>query len=337
MHYLDLKKTNSRSIPLAYDINDPDVILWLNDEKPEKKSHSGFSIDDLKDLHGVNSKKKNELLRIMNDAIKKDVECIAGETEKVNELYKKVKNYKEQKNKIDIGGTFQPIPFMNNERITMKISAQSGSGKSTFIANLVKSWHQRFKNGRVFLISSKLDTTDKSEPLNNIFVKKNGKKVNLIQRVIVEDLADGLPDMSELKDCLVIFDDYSGFSTITRQEQQPNGKMKNVKIKLNDLVKDLINKILCEGRASNTSIILANHALNDGRNSKYELSECQYYVLFGSGSTYHSLKYLLKNYIGMGENEIKHIKKTESRWTMLHRNTPMYCIEEHSAYMVGDE
>jgi tRNA uridine 5-carbamoylmethylation protein Kti12 len=207
-------------------------------------------------------------------------------------------------------GMVQLIPTYNgaNERNTLYIAGQSGSGKSTFAANYAKEYKKKFPKDNLVLISPK-EEDEVLDRLNPIRITPN--EHNFIDEE--EKLT-----MDELQDSLVIFDDYEGIID------------RNIK----KSVMDLRDQILTLGRSKRISIVVISHLLTDNKNTKIPITESQYVIFFPNGGLNYQILRFLKSYCGMGNKEAKEILKIPSRWICLHKNFPMYLISKDSAKLL---
>ena len=58
-------------------------------------------------------------------------------------------------------------------------------------------------------------------------------------------------------------------------------------------------------------------------------------VIFPSGLGGRSIKYLLDNYFGLDKDQIKKIKKLNSRWVQINKGFPMSVISDKEAYILN--
>ena len=66
------------------------------------------------------------------------------------------------------------------------------------------------------------------------------------------------------------------------------------------------------------------------------LNECKSVVIFPSGLGGRSIKYLLDNYFGLDREQIKRIKKLNSRWVCINKGFPMSVVADKEAYVLND-
>jgi len=97
-----------------------------------------------------------------------------------------------------------------------------------------------------------------------------------------------------------------------------------------------LNSVLETGRHFNVEVIYTSHLATDGHATKRILNECNSVVIFPSGLGGRSIKYLLDNYFGLDREQIKRIKKLNSRWVSINKGYPMSVISDKEAYVLND-
>jgi len=65
------------------------------------------------------------------------------------------------------------------------------------------------------------------------------------------------------------------------------------------------------------------------------LNEAHSVTIFPTGLGGRSLKYLLDSYMGLDKEQIKKIKKLESRWVTITKTYPMCVLSEKEAYILN--
>jgi len=95
-------------------------------------------------------------------------------------------------------------------------------------------------------------------------------------------------------------------------------------IRNNTIVKNFKDKMIEEGRHSNTIVICVNHALRDWYVTKVANNDCRYVVTFPSSNRGHVRKYL-KDEIGLTRKQLNRLMKIsnqEGRYLIIHKFTP---------------
>lgn len=211
--------------------------------------------------------------------------------------------------KLDLGkdALFEQYPNTSRERDVLMIVGQSGSGKSYYLNQYMKNYKKACKNKRPIYFFSNVNE-DKS------IDEKNIKRVALNDSWINEPLTIG-----DVQDSLCCFDDI---------EMIKDARIKNEVFKF-------INEILTTGRHFNVSIALIVHYANNKSYLRDFLNETHSFVYFPRSSN-RANNYLLINYLGLDIDEIKKIKKMNTRWATVFRNYPSCVLTEKKLFMLAD-
>lgn len=205
------------------------------------------------------------------------------------------------------GYVFEPVPDVN--RSVSYVAGPSGSGKSTYASKFMKNFKKIFKGSNI-IVFSRLDTDEVIDKLKPIRIK--------IDEELVEDPIDIFEEFHN--NDLVLFDDCD---TIQNKS-------------IRDAVSKIQNDILETGRHKNIFILVTSHLINgnDRKNCRTLLNESNTITFFPkSGSTYQ-IKYLLKNYIGLSNNQINDILNMKSRWITIGKTYPQYIMGETFIYLI---
>jgi hypothetical protein len=203
---------------------------------------------------------------------------------------------------------FQACPDKDTERSILYITGASGSGKSYYTRMYCEEYKRLYPKREIYLISSIADDSsiDKIKGLNRIKMNDDFLK---------EDIS-----AKDFKDSCLIFDDTDCLTD------------KRYKLKVNGI----LNSVLETGRHFNVEVIYTSHLACDGLQTKRILNECKSVVIFPSGLGGRSIKYLLDNYFGLDKEQIKKIKKLNSRWVQINKGFPMTCLSDKEAYILND-
>jgi len=205
------------------------------------------------------------------------------------------------------GQKFQQIPNPNTERSILYVTGASGSGKSYYTKAYCDCYRKIYPKREIYLFSSLTDDS-------SIDKIKGLKRVKITPEFLGEDIS-----AKDFKDSLVIFDDTD---CITDKRQ---------KLKL----QGILNSVLETGRHFNTSVIYTSHSACAGNDTKKILNEAHSITIFPTGLGGRSLKYLLDQYMGLDKEQIKKIKKLESRWVTITKTYPMCVLSESEAYILN--
>jgi energy-coupling factor transporter ATP-binding protein EcfA2 len=205
--------------------------------------------------------------------------------------------------------TFQQIPNITTERQILYVTGASGSGKSFFTKAFTDQYKKIYPKREVYLFSSISDDS-------SIDKVKNLKRIKLTPEFLMDEIS-----AQDFKDSLVIFDDTDVILD------------KKMKIKITGI----LNSILETGRHFNVSCIYTSHVACDGRETKRILNEAHSITIFPHGLGGRSLKYLLDNYLGLDREQVKRIKKLQSRWVSILKTFPMVVLSEREAFVLNIE
>jgi Cdc6-like AAA superfamily ATPase len=205
--------------------------------------------------------------------------------------------------------TFQQIPNITTERQILYVTGASGSGKSYFTKAFTDQYKKIYPKREVYLFSSISDDS-------SIDKVKNLKRIKLTPEFLMDEI-----NAQDFKDSLVIFDDTDVILD------------KKMKIKITGI----LNSILETGRHFNVSCIYTSHVACDGRETKRILNEAHSITIFPHGLGGRSLKYLLDNYLGLDREQVKRIKKLQSRWVSILKTFPMVVLSEREAFVLNIE
>jgi hypothetical protein len=126
-------------------------------------------------------------------------------------------------------------------------------------------------------------------------------------------------EVKDFKDSLVIFDDTDCLQN------------KHLKKK----IEGILNVLLETGRHKNVEICYSSHLACNGLDTRRILNECKSVTIFPHGLGGKSLKYLLDNYFGLDKEQIRKIKKLNSRWVTIQKGFPMLVMSEKECYVLN--
>lgn len=202
-----------------------------------------------------------------------------------------------EKDKIVLrSGNFQVAPsnvYGQPQRIF--VAGRAGSGKSFWVAKYLKEFKKFYPKRKIYLISQK-----SSDKLLDGLIHK---------RIPIEDLESAQFEADDFKECLLLFDDVDVISD-KKQEKE---------------VFNLIAKVLEVGRSLDTYLILTLHIAASHNQSKRILNASTHFVYFKDSAT-HSNEYVLQNYFGFDKDELKALKKLNSRSITIIRDVPQLVL-----------
>jgi Cdc6-like AAA superfamily ATPase len=201
-----------------------------------------------------------------------------------------------------------PVPDLEKRQI-MYIAGPSGAGKTTMISHYIDSFSKAFKKVPIIVFSRK-----KSDPALD---KKNVYWFPIDDRLIDEPI-----DITqEIKDgALIIFDDCN-----TIQDD-----------KLRKSVSKLMADILEVGRQYNIYCIVTSHLINpnERKDGRIIFNELDNLVIFPKSGNKYQMNYALTKYFGLDKKNIHRILNLPSRWVLISKGYPNYCLYENGAFIL---
>jgi hypothetical protein len=285
--------------------------------RPMKKNEDGateslFPYDPLELLtNAYFSKIKNQLTMRELDYLRRSIMNQREPDEKLLDVYNNANKYiKERKRKelVIHDGEVQQIPNPNN-RECIYISAPSGAGKTTYMANYGSKYKKLFPDKDIFVISK----IPKDEPLDKL------KPIRIqLENEIIKDIT---PDT--LKNSLIIFDDTDTIRSVTKDQKM-----------LKDNVESLKSELLEEGRHPDVYTLISSHAVTDYKRTRCVLNECHWIVIYPNSGSSKQWEYCLKQYFGLGKDDINRIKKLPSRWVAIRTRAPQLVMYDKGIYLL---
>jgi hypothetical protein len=307
MPTLSFTKASDKARPLARvkgGLNDGDI-LYLNDEsidgggkKPKRL------IDRSKYSKQLNLKpaQKTKVFVALEEALDKGTD--PSDMKEHKELYEKM--YRDSANdkmiELDDEGQFELLPSPDPKRREVwYIAGQSGSGKSFIAKSLATYYKKLFPDREVYLVS-KLEEDATLDALK------------FLKRLRIQSFIDDYPDLEEFKDCMVIMDDYD---TLTGDADK--------------VIHKLIDDLAIMGRHSNTTMLCLSHYLTNYKKTRLLLTEATHLVVYPMSTSFQALRYLLKNQVGIDEDDLKRYRKLGSRWLCFIKGFPTMMISQKNA------
>jgi len=244
---------------------------------------------------------------------KGDVLGIVKKGKKAEAVLSITENARSGGSELTLDGTekFEPCPNTNKERDVFYIFGQSGSGKSFFVQMYANNYRQLFPKNNIYVFST-LDS-DK-EGLDKI---KGLKRIKLDKEFIDDEI---IPT-ADFKDSLVIFDDVDNIS---------DKKTKAV-------VWTYMNNFLQTGRHHKISVAITFHVSAGGNATKMILNEATGLTFFPATIGGRNLKYICDSYLGMDKEQIKKLKKLNSRWITVLKTYPKVILSEKEAFILKND
>lgn len=248
----------------------------------------------------MNTEKQGRLIAHIKEKGKKDIPLYV-DFDPTNDKLLKVFECNEKQHVQQV-----PSPTKESKRNILYICGASGSGKSYYATQYLKEYRKCFKDNPIYFFSA----------VDNDFGKGiNGlKKIKLNEDFIKTDIT-----MNDVKDTCLVYDD-----TDVIRNKILRGKLDGI-----------CDKTLQVGRHYNTSMIFTNHLAYNGKDTKMILNECHSITFFPSSLGGKARKYLLENYLGLDNEEIKKLRKLPSRWLTIIKGCPMVALYEKGAILLN--
>lgn len=185
------------------------------------------------------------------------------------------------------------------------VTGPSGSGKSVFTSKYINNYHVMFPENRIFVVSKK-----KEDPAFDQF--------DYIKRIPLDDPVElALLDVAHFENSLVVFDDIENIMDKTVRK----------------IIYELKGNLLETGRSKGVYVVICAHIALGNLDTKKDLNECQYFVIFADTSV-KAKKSLLETYVGLNARNIKKVAGISNRWVMVKKNNPMYVITDDKVFVI---
>lgn len=185
------------------------------------------------------------------------------------------------------------------------VGGASLCGKSYLASKIAEDYNELFPDNRVVMFSAVEDD-------------ENFDKVKNFYRIDCDDIVDEPIELEDLRDTLCIFDDINAFAD-------------------KDVIKEvntLRDKIMSTGRHHNIDVVSTAQVTLDGKKSQQCILNNFCYVGFPkSGGRYH-LKEYCKKYMALEKDQIDKVLNLPTRWVMLNRVPPQFCMHQKGVFLL---
>lgn len=228
---------------------------------------------------------------------KHDKEVIYVHDDKDDELYYEIDLTNQPDSKI------KPIHTITG-RLSAYFAGSAGSGKSSMMAEFIKSYKKLYPQRAVYIVSR---TNYKQDPAF--------KDLKMIQLNITEPLDFVKEGFGK---CMFVFDDVS---TFTDKDMQSN---------IFSLIKDLLEV----ARKNEISVLVSNHLINPNEKNlgRVIMNELDLLIIFPRGASRHHICYALSTYFGVTKSIINRICNSDSRYAIISKTYPNYVLEDKHVY-----
>lgn len=330
MYFFDtnMDKDNPKSYAVAVEKNKKTIPIYIHKKKNDnktmvKKSRYNFKYTDYDLLfknNGIRGKQKAVILKQLEDMY---FDNITTDDEKMQSIYEEVKKQEDGKSLYQSDYKLIPVPRPNWFNV-FYISGSSGSGKTKLLVNIVNEYlslphtkdmyrKQKRNTGEypsIYLISEKNKDAMIDDNLKNVI------------RLDVNSFIDDPITLDEFgQNDILIFDDYEGF--------------KKTNIKIYNSIQSLLMKCMNLGRTKHLQVFIIRHDPTAGTDTKDLLREATHLILYPESLSYHSMKYIGHQYLGLDTKEINLIKQIPS-WVCFHNRKPKYIVTKDKIQLVKD-
>lgn len=302
MYYFDTEY-DGKAIPVAIEKKDKNEVVYLHKIKHKNigtnKRHYNFNFSEYEKIikqMGFKRSKKNEALKYLEEYYFDNIEP----DDEYKQLYDIVKE-KEDKKQTFIANSKLGVLLRPNWYECIYINGPSGSGKSKIIVQIVNDYLEYLKNMKI-----------KPKPEIYLISKKQSDKmidqIKGIKRIDENTIVDEPITLDEIPDKSIwIFDDWEQF--------------KNDKI-LYRCVVSFLNDLITMGRTKLIKVFIITHSASMGSLSSLFFQEMTHLISYPRTCSYHSLKLLLQDKVGLDIEEIKIIKNMTSKYVVIHKGSP---------------
>lgn len=264
-------------------------------------------------------------------------------------------------------GELCPVPG-DKFRETFYIFGQSGKGKSVLAGHIMAEYQYKYPDNPIYIVSRKESdeafdgVTVEYLPIDKfIMVDPTSKKGKMkATPMICQDFAAMIDEsygqklaaygqlLKDIKDkrikvpkkdipeppmepdgCLVVYDDIDTMNAVCEE------------------LKESVQKSICDvlnvgrnfgpkgGPNKHISVIVTSHLGAKRSETAAMLNECQNIVCFPRGSSPKQIRYVMKTYGGLEDEDINKLFKLPSRWVCVRREEPSLVIYQGGCYLTN--
>jgi hypothetical protein len=212
--------------------------------------------------------------------------------------------------KLPRGCTFSQYPNLeigsNNlpKRSVLYVTGMSGSGKSYYVKSFCQNYMKAFPKNRLFIFSQLVED-DSLKDLGDKLLR-----VKIDEQLVLEPFS-----YKDFSNSCVIFDDVDALK---------NKIIKKAVLQLKSEMAEL-------GRHENITMCITSHQTCKGHETKESILESTSCTFFMKGGNNYTT--MLKNYMGFTNNQIKALKKINSRWVTIFKEAPQVIMTENRIFL----
>lgn len=291
---------------IAFINNNSDKCIYLkddNDDEPEVETSPENKLQILKSFLDMDKKLGKVEYDNLVDAFKKNNSSSLND--KLQRKYDEGIKYIETslKRHLNFGKSVELFPIIEEPSYRIFVSGLSGSGKSTWIAQFLKHNKPKSKEALILLFSPVDDDEAFKKLKNMVHIDLDEFESEVEREMSIDDIPEG---------SVCIFDDTESYKKDKKKKYL-----------------ELRNIIAERGRHKNISLINVSHNPMNGNETKIQLRESQYYLIFPRFNS-RDVKLMLKTYAGFDKKEIDEIMALNTRWALVRKTIPRYTIAQHN-------
>lgn len=328
---LSFKKINEDSRPIAYVTmgEKKGDIVYLTaeniDKVPNEQMEKTKDIQDvidfttlqkqLKKIYGKTIRLNALDYKILNKCVKEDLEPDDPRLQKICGLIRDTMK-KDATKSIQVMDGFLMFLPPKNKSFRAYVAGPAGSGKSVMCGKIIEEFKRLRPKERVYIFSDVDEDKALDEKLgeNDLRVILNNEIVT--NPITIDDIETG---------SLCLFDDVDAI---------PEKKIKNA-------INILQNEILRRGRHPpgyneekyEISCINTAHNMTSYLETKIILNESNIICVFPRSTSKHNLSYVLTKYYGLTQEEVNKVIALPTRWAIISRDYPAYCIWQSGCFI----
>jgi hypothetical protein len=218
------------------------------------------------------------------------------------------------------------MPYNHERGLRMYISGPPRCGKSHLIGQLLREYIRHHPKRSIYLFSQVQNDRAIDMVIEEVAETLKWKKKRFIRIGLDASLLDSEVDIEEFRGkagSICIFDDI---------DKIPNKALQKK-------IDDLKDAILATGRdhkyeGRDIDLIVSNHSSLGYKRTQELLNQATYLVLFPKGTSDHHIQTVCKKYCGLSSVQVRKIIETESRYVIIHREMPLFALEEKKVWLI---
>ena len=225
------------------------------------------------------------------------------------------------------------MPYNEERGLRMYISGPPRCGKSHLIGQLLREYIRHYPKREIFLFSQidadrAIDSVIEEMSItlkwdSDLFTRVDIHKFMDSDSVDIDYFRGRDTKSGSRTGSLCIFDDI---------DKIPD---KEIQKKIDEL-KDAIQATGRdhEYRGGDIDIIVSNHSSLGYKRTQELLNQATYIVVFPKGTSDHHLNTVCQKYCGLSKDQVEKILSSESRYVIIHREMPLFVLEEKRVWLV---